>query len=103
MEHKLTKEEAIKWLEAIHNMIMPEQAHQALNMAIDALRQPASSIEETMERPTGRWIEVRKDDWSSDFECSVCGRRVIISTTPYTAGTLIRNHPYCHCGAKMTE
>lgn len=56
----MTREEAIKYMEVFNGLLIPEEAHQALDMAIEAL---------SAKRPKGRWIEEGLVMW----KCSECG------------------------------
>lgn len=51
----------------------------------------------------GRWKLLRKGDWTSVFVCSVCGRREKIAESESYNSQLkmLREYPYCHCGARM--
>ena len=95
----MTREEAIDLLDNLIGMI--EDNHNsdydtAFKMAIKALEQ---------EPKTGHWI---LNDYQGvqavgylTYHCSECGRE--ISSKYHGKISLLKEYPYCHCGAKMAE
>ena len=62
----------------------------AFNKAIAALK---------AERPKGKWEfyeEDPNDDDMAYYKCSVCGRLIHAKEVK-----LLKNYPFCHCGADM--
>ena len=51
------------------------------------------------ERKTGHWIEITSNNHT--YKCSVCGRLLVNITDG--KNNVVKNYPYCHCGAKMEE
>lgn len=51
----------------------------------------------------GRWIPNKVGAVETKFECSECGRTVILGNDYFAKATEYASHsfPYCHCGAKM--
>ena len=53
------------------------------------------------ERPQGKWESYEEDPDDSDmayYRCSVCGRLIHSKEVG-----LLKNYPFCHCGARMKE
>ena len=49
-----------------------------------------------------KWVQLRKGDWTSVYECSLCKRRVTVACDQDKADERLKTfYPYCHCGAKM--
>ena len=51
----------------------------------------------------GRWIPNKVGAVETKFECSECGRTVILCNDYFAKATEYASHrfPYCHCGCKM--
>lgn len=50
----------------------------------------------------GRWVSLRKGDWTSVYECSECKRKETVGCDRSKADEQVKRlYPYCHCGAKM--
>ena len=51
----------------------------------------------------GRWIPNKVGAVETKFECSECGRTVILCNDYFAKATKHASHsfPYCHCGCKM--
>lgn len=50
----------------------------------------------------GRWLLVAKGGCTSAYECSICRRAVTISSDEdLREKLLMKQYPYCNCGAKM--
>lgn len=51
----------------------------------------------------GRWIPNEVGAVETKFECSECGRTVILCNDYFAKATKYASHrfPYCHCGCKM--
>ena len=93
----MTREEAKEWLYTLNNdYSMCEETQdvaEAIRMAIEALKEPK----------TGHWI---RNDYQGvqavgflTYHCSECGRE--ISSQYHGKISLLKEYPYCHCGADM--
>ena len=50
----------------------------------------------------GRWVSLRKGDWTSVYECSECKRKETVGCDRSKADEQVKRlYPYCHCGAIM--
>lgn len=93
----MTREEAIKNIkEHCYFANLIPQAKEALDMAIEALER---------EPKTGHWIRNEKQGVQAvgylTYHCSECGRE--ICSKYHGKISLLKEYPYCHCGAKMVE
>lgn len=62
---------------------------------------PAEDVEAVRH---GKWVKLKRD-WplySNTYECSRCGRTITVGDG-YKKFALLKQYPYCHCGAKMDE
>lgn len=67
----------------------------------DAVSSGIQALKQINEIPKGKW-EFYEEDSDNDcmayYKCSECGR--LIHTRE---SGLLKNYPYCHCGAKMQK
>lgn len=54
------------------------------------------------ERPQGEWVKVYSDLDYEEYQCSICGRVVIIYKN-VDKKELLERYPFCHCGADMRK
>ena len=54
----------------------------------------------TVELPHGEWKLISSDLDFEEYQCSVCGR-VMVSYENLNSSKLIKEYPFCHCGARM--
>lgn len=54
----------------------------------------------TTDRPQGEWIKVYSDLDYEEYQCSICGRVVIIYKN-VDKKELLERYPFCNCGADM--
>lgn len=57
-------------------------------------------MENRYARPQGEWIKVYSDLDYEEYQCSICGRVVIIYKN-VEKKELLERYPFCNCGAKM--
>ena len=55
---------------------------------------PAADVQEVRH---GKWVEYEKGMIVTSYKCSLCGD-VVMDDTGYD---VVKDYPYCHCGAKM--
>lgn len=95
----MTKEEAIEfgemWLE-INEDSKNSNTYKFFQMTLKALEQ---------EPKIGHWIRNEKQGVQAvgylTYHCSECGRE--ICSKYHGKISLLKEYPYCHCGAKMVE
>lgn len=54
----------------------------------------------TTDRPQGEWIKVYSDLDYEEYQCSICGRVVIIYKN-VDKKELLERYPFCNCGADL--
>ncbi len=90
----MTREEAIEVIEQDIPCEYDTDLIEALNMAIKALEQ---------EPKTGHWILNGNQGIQAvgylTYHCSECGRE--IGSKYHVKTSLLKEYPYCHCGAKI--
>ena len=84
----MTREEAREQLKLWLNYLYPDtDIYHAVTMAIVALKK----------QKTGKWIVKEKGLKVTIYECSECKRHVMDDT----GYDVVKDYPYCHCGARM--
>ena len=89
----MTNEKAISTIENAKQFAYDDVYEEAFNMAINALK----------EQRRGHWILNENQGVQAvgylTYHCSECGRE--ISSKYHGKISLLKEYPYCHCGAKM--
>ena len=96
----MTKERAIKVINVfLGNNNLCSCDGNCLHVSCKECRREAAqmAIEALKEQKTGKWIKIAEGLKVTEYKCSECGRFV----KDDTGYDVVKDYPYCHCGARM--
>jgi len=101
MDEYIEKYAAIKELQMVCTQSSGgPDAVEAVNYTLNYCKEKVAAIPAADVAPVryGRWVLIRPGEWNATLKCSECGRHITVDPKQ---GDLLKDYPYCHCGAKM--